>query len=87
VSKLTDFVHVNVVSGEMGCRDDRSSIASKAGEGLAIELREVLHSHEPKDCELIPQRIDALVDSLIPALRIGLTHDMPWVNLCEPLPV
>lgn len=85
LSKLTDFVHVNFVTGEMGHRDDHSSLASGFGDGLATELHQVLRSHAPPDSVIIASRIDMLCESIAIAARAGVTHDSPWLRLAKPL--
>jgi hypothetical protein len=87
LAKVSDFVHVDIVTGEMGCRDDRSSVASRLGEELATELHRVLVSHAPPESEIIAQRIEAIVGSIACAARAGVTHDSPWVRLSNPIVV
>jgi hypothetical protein len=85
LSKQTDFVHVNVVTGEMGCRDDRSSVGNSIGEGLATELHAVLRSHAPPDSEIISVRIETVCGSIAAAARAGETREKPWLPLAAPL--
>ncbi len=83
LSKISDFAHVNVLTGEMAYRDNRSNLSSRVGAELASEIETVLLNHAPADQPLITQRIEAAVRGVAHAQQ-GVFF-RAWVPLVQPV--
>ncbi len=81
LSKCSDFAHVNVLTGEMAYRDNRSNLSNRVGLELAKEVEKILCAHLPPDRPLIHQRIEATVQGVAAAQQGVFFY--AWVHLSE----